>query len=120
MEAVKKYDINEITTRLNNLKNKFGSYEVNREIDWQSRYSHNWCDVLNLAYRSLKNKHTKIRRDRYGFVRPILYEMKHRSKTLHEKMMANSFYTPNGYDYGGFFPFFNSSSTITTSNNYVW
>lgn len=120
MDIVKKYDINEITTRLNNLKKKFGSYEVNREIDWQSRYSYNWCDVLNLAYRSLKNKHTKIRRDRYGFVRPISYETKHRSKTLHEKMMANSFYTPNGYGYGVFFPFFNSSSTITTSNNYVW
>lgn len=119
MDIVKKYDINEITTRLNNLKKKFGSYEVNREIDWQSRYSYNWCDVLNLAYRSLKNKHTKIRRDRYGFVRPISYETKHRSKTLQEKIVGNSCYTVNGYD-SWFFPFFNSSSTITTSNNYVW
>jgi hypothetical protein len=117
MDIVKKYDIKEITTRLNNLKKKFGSYEVDREIDWQSRYSYNWCDVLNLAYRSLKSKHTKIRRDRYGFVRPISFEIKHRNK-LHEKMMANSFYTPNSYC--EFFPFFNSSSTITTSNNYVW
>jgi hypothetical protein len=114
MDIVKKYDIKEITTRLNNLKKKFGSYEVNREIDWQSRYSYNWCDILNLAYRSLKNKHTKIRRDRYGFVRPISYEAKYRSKTLYGGMMTNS------YDCGGFFPFFNSSTTITTSNNYVW
>jgi len=115
MDIVKKYDINEITTRLNNLKKKFGSYEVDREIDWQSRYTNNWCDVLNLAYRSLKNKHTKIRRDRYGFVRPISYEIKQRKKlwTLSDKIIANSFY---GY------PIFNSNSsfTITTSNNYVW
>ena len=109
MDIVKKYDINEITTRLNNLKKKFGSYEVNREIDWQSRYSYNMCDVLNLAYRSLKNRHTKIFRDRYGFVRPISYEKKNRRKTLHEKIMANSCYTPNDYGYGVFYPFFNSS-----------
>ena len=110
----------EINIRLNNLRDKFGSYEVDREINFQSKYTNNWCDNLNLAYRSLKNRHTKICRDRYGFVRPISYEKKNRRKTLHEKMMANSCYTPNGYGYGLFYPFFNSSSTITTSNNYVW
>lgn len=115
MEAVKKYDIREITIRLNNLRNKFGSYEVDREIDFQSKYTNNWCDNLNLAYRALKNKHTKIYRDRFGFVRPIIYEIKQRRKlwTLSDKLIDNSI-----YGYG----FFNTSSTytITTSNNYVW
>ena len=80
MEAVKKYDIKEITIRLNNLRKKFGSYEVDREINFQSKYTNNWCDNLNLAYRVLKNRHTKIYRSRFGFVRPITYEIKQRSK----------------------------------------
>lgn len=115
MEAVKKYDMKEITIRLNNLRNKFGSYEVDREINFQSKYTNNWCDNLNLAYRALKNRHTKIYRDRFGFVRPIIYEIKQRRKlwTLSDKLIDNSI-----YGYG----FLNTSSTytITTSNGYVW
>lgn len=113
MEAVKKYDLNEINIRLNNLRNKFGSYEVDREINFQGKYTDNWCDNLNLAYRALKNRHTKIYRDRFGFVRPIIYEIKQRWKfrTLYDKIADNSI-----YGYG----FFNTSTfTITTSNNYV-
>lgn len=118
MEAVKKYDIKEITIRLNNLRKKFGSYEVDREINFQSKYTNNWCDNLNLAYRVLKNRHTKIYRSRFGFVRPITYEIKQRSKlwTLSDKLVDNSIY---GY---GFFntSLTSSTFTITTSNNYVW
>ena len=36
MGAVKKYDLNEITIRLENLKNKFGSYVVENEIKYYS------------------------------------------------------------------------------------
>jgi hypothetical protein len=115
MEAVKKYDIKEITIRLENLKNKFGSYVVENEIKFYRKYTDNECDVLNLAYRALKHKFTKIQRFRFGIVRVIDYEIRQRKKlwTLSDKIVDNSI-----YGYG----FFNTSSTftITTSNNYVW
>jgi hypothetical protein len=115
MGAVKKYDLNEITIRLENLKNKFGSYVVENEIKFYRKYTDNECDVLNLTYRALKHKFTKIQRFRFGIVRVIDYEIRQRKKlwTLSDKIVDNSI-----YGYG----FFNTSSTftITTSNNYVW
>ena len=116
MEAVKKYDLKEINIRLNNLKKILGDMTVEKEINFQSRYSDNWRDVLNLAYRILKDRYTKIQRYKYGFIRPINYEVKKRNKnpyTLYDKITNNSFYGQVVYDY---FPLSWSSATYNGTN----
>ena len=86
MEAVKKYDLKEITIRLNNLKKILGEKIVEDEVSFQNVYRccDNWCDVLNLAYRALKQTYCKIYRHKYGFVRQIEYE---------RRKKYNGFYT---------------------------
>lgn len=108
MGAVKKYDLNEITIRLENLKNKFGSFVVENEIKYYKKYTDNECDMLNLAYRALKNKFTKIQRFRFGFVRVIDYEIRKRKSNI---------YYSDAYYYNT-----NTTSTwtVSTANSYVW
>lgn len=122
MEAVKKYDLKEINIRLNNLKKILGDMTVEKEINFQSRYSDNWRDVLNLAYRILKDRYTKIQRHKYGFIRPINYEVKQRNKnpyTLYDKIMNNSFYGQVVYDDYNYIPWSNATYSSYV-NSYVW
>lgn len=83
MEPVKKYNWDEIVIRMNNLREKFGSYNVDTEIRLCCKYTDNKCDAYNLAYRKLKDKYTKIKRHRYGYVRTIDYEIKQRKPKLY-------------------------------------
>ena len=88
MEPVKKYDLKEITIRINNLKKRFGSYSVDRMIYLCRTYSDNQCDVLNLAYRQLKDNLTRIKRYKYGYVRNIEYEKRERKYYEHKQCTA--------------------------------
>ena len=109
MEQVKKYDITEITIRLNNLRKRFGDYYVDNAIRLCETYSDNRCDVLNLAYRNLKNRLIKIQRHKYGYVRNIEYEKKLR------KNPYSIYY--NCIDYSSLYPSSSSSTwTITASS----
>ena len=112
MKDVKKYSLSEIRIRLNNLKKKRGSYAVEKEIDFSRKYTDNELDVLNLAYRTLKNRYTKIHRYKFGYVRTIGFEIKKRPTINYFKSIptyASDFitYTTNAY------------STWMT-NTYVW
>ena len=108
MGAVKKYDLNEITIRLENLKNKFGSFVVENEIKYYRKYTDNECDMLNLSYRALKNKFTKIQRFRFGIVRVIDYEIRQRKSNMY---YSDTYYCNTNIT---------STWTISTANSYVW
>ena len=66
----------DIRIKLENLKKILGSYVVDREISLQGFYTDNVCDQLNMAYYSLKNRHSKIHRWKYGVTRQVDYEPK--------------------------------------------
>lgn len=88
----------DIRIKLENLKKRLGSYIVDREISLQGHYTDNVCDQLNMAYYSLKNKHSKIYRWKYGIVRHVDFEPKKR----------NDYYEWNGI--------VDNSWTITTTS----
>ena len=111
MEPVKKYDLKEITIRINNLKKRFGSYSVDRMINLCHTYSDNQCDVLNLAYRQLKDNLTRIKRYKYGYVRNIEYEKRERKYYKHKPYTV--YYN---YDYSSLYPSLSSSTWTITTN----
>ena len=77
---VRKWCEKDIRIKLENLKKILGSYVVDREIMLQGQYTDNECDKLNMAYYSLKDKHSRIYRWKYGVTRPVDYEPKKKKK----------------------------------------
>ena len=75
---VRKWSEKDIMIKLTNLGKKLGQIYIQAEIDFQKKYTDNYCDALNLAYYSLKNKFSKIQRSKFGFVRTPEYEPKKR------------------------------------------
>jgi len=74
---VKKYDSNDISIRLQNLAKKIGFLNVYTEIEIQKNFTDDICDAMNLAYYSLKNKYSKINREKYGRLNAIYYKPKY-------------------------------------------
>ncbi len=114
MKDVKKYSLSEIRIRLNNLKKKLGSYAVEKEIDFSRKYTDNELDVLNLAYRALKNRYTKIHRYKFGYVRTIGFEIKKR-KPSSVYYSDTYYYNTNTYSTWTI-----SSTTTLATNSYGW
>jgi hypothetical protein len=115
---VRKWSEKDIMIKLTNLAKKLGWLNVQTEIDFQKKYTDNTCDAMNLAYYSLKNKFSKIKRERFGFVRTPEYEPKKKRNYGYDMWINYNDYM--GYnDYPGLYA---TSYTVTTSTytNSIW
>ncbi len=72
-KSPRKYCLNDIRIKLNNLKKRFGAYQVDNEIAFQRQYTNNEIDYLNMAYYALKSRFCRIHMWRYGVVNKIDY-----------------------------------------------
>lgn len=72
----RKWDIKDITIKLDNLKKRFGEWVIDNEIKFQKRYTDNAVDYLNMAYYALKQKYCKIHRRKYGIINNVEYTPK--------------------------------------------
>lgn len=71
----RKYDIEEIVIRLNNLKKLVGSNYVNGVVSfYRTCVTVDDCDAMNLAYRWIKRRKSGIKLERFGMLKPIEYK----------------------------------------------
>lgn len=73
---IKRYRHEEIVKRLDNLKNKLGSYMVNAVIELYKTWTDNEDDYLHLAFYHLRDTHLKYRQQTFGYRQTLDYEKK--------------------------------------------
>lgn len=108
---VRKWSERDIMIKLTNLGKLLGWITVKAEIEFQMKYTDNTCDAMNLAYYSLKNKFSKIKRDKFGFVRTPEYEPKKRKSADYGQYMW--------YNYNDFTSLYTTSYTVTANSTYT-
>jgi hypothetical protein len=69
----RKWDIKDITIKLDNLKKRFGAWTIESEIAYQRQYTDNAVDYLNMAYYALKQRYCRIHMWRYGVINNVDY-----------------------------------------------
>ena len=69
----RKWDIKDITIKLDNLKKRFGEWAIVSEIKFQKRFTDNAVDYLNMAYYALKQRYCRIHMWRYGVINSVDY-----------------------------------------------
>ena len=70
----RKYDIEEIVIRLNNLKKLVGSNYVNDVVSfYRTHITVDDCDAMNLAYRWIRRQKSRIKLEKFGTLKHIEY-----------------------------------------------
>lgn len=73
---VKKWDIEIIKVKLNNLKKIISAYEIEQEIAYCKVFTDDEKDFLNMAYYRLKERHIKYNRGIFGTIKMPTYKPK--------------------------------------------
>ena len=76
MRNVRKWSSRDITIKLKNLTRIIPYNEIEREIKYAHHYTNNITDAMNIAYYSLKRKHSKIIMGNFGLIRQVEYKPK--------------------------------------------
>jgi hypothetical protein len=127
---IKRYRHEEIVKRLDNLKNKLGSYIVDAIIEIYKTWTDNEDDYLHLAFYHLRDAHLKYRQQTFGYRHTLDYEKKKVKLDdliwcgTNEILCRDYFSIYNSYDTYADYRITGVTTspiyTVTTATNSIW